>query len=43
MRETAIVIMLLCSPGYMVVMGTTFFPSRKVEDQPDLQLQEENY
>lgn len=28
--ETAIVIMLLRSRDYVVVMGTTFFPSRKI-------------
>lgn len=41
-REAAIVIMLLRSPDFVVVMGTAFFPSRKVEVQPDLVLQEEN-
>lgn len=42
-REAAIVIMLLHSPDYVVVMGTTFFPRRKVEDQSVLVLQEENH
>lgn len=43
MRETAIVIMLLRSPDYVVVMGTTFFPRIKVEEQPESVLQEETY
>lgn len=41
-KETAIVIMLLRSRDYVVAMGTTFFPSRKVEEQPGLVLLEEN-
>lgn len=35
-------LLLLRSPDFVVAMGTTFFPSRKIEVEPGSVLQEEN-